>query len=323
MDHPASARPYAGLDVAKRHLDLHIRHADGRPPEARRFTNDPDGHAALVAALAPLHPAGVVAEATGGYEHAAVATLAAAGVHVAVVNPRQARDFARALGRLAKTDRLDAEVLALFAERLHPAPRPLPTAEQEALGALVARRRQILEMLGAERNRLALAKAAVRRGVEDHVAWLERALGDVNGELKAAVEGSAVWREREELLRSVPGVGPVLSFTLLSELPELGSLSGRAVSSLVGVAPLNRDSGSYRGQRTVHGGRGSIRRVLYMAALSATQSNDVLKAFYEGLVSRGKAPKVALVAVMRKLLVVLNAMVRDGKAWAPELVVGT
>jgi len=319
---PPADRAYVGVDVSKRHLDVHVRYPDGRAPDAFRLTNDADGHAALLDRLAPLSNPLVVAEATGGYEHDAVAAIAAAPLDVVAVNARQARDFARATGQRAKTDAIDAGVLALFAERIRPKVRPLPTAEQEALAGLVARRRQLLEMLGAEQSRLLLAPPSARPSLEAHVRWLTAALEELNAELRRAVEGSAAWRASDDLLQSVPGVGPVLSFTLLSELPELGRLDRREIAALVGVAPLNRDSGSYRGQRSVWGGRSSVRCVLYMAAVSASQHNDVLKAFYEGLLRRGKATKVALVAVMRKLLVVLNAMMRDGKAWSPELVAG-
>ena len=319
---PPADRAYVGVDVSKRHLDVHVRYPDGRSPDAFRLTNDADGHAALLGRLAPLPNPLVVAEATGGYESAVVAAVAAAGLDVVAVNARQARDFARATGQLAKTDAIDAGVLALFAERIRPKVRPLPTAEQEALAALVARRRQLIEMLGAERSRLLLAPPPARPNLEAHVEWLERALEELNAELQRAVKGSAAWRASDDRLQSVPGVGPVLSFTLLSELPELGQLDRREIAALVGVAPLNRDSGSWRGQRSVWGGRSSVRRVLYMAAVSASQHNDVLKAFYEGLLSRGKATKVALVAVMRKLLVVLNAMMRDGTSWEEKMVVG-
>ena len=222
-------------------------------------------------------------------------------------------------GQLAKTDRIDAAVLALFAERVRPDARPLPSAEQRALAALVARRRQVSGMLTAERLRLHTADPAVRPSIESHIAFLTGQRTEAEHALAAAVEASAAWRERDDLLRSVPGVGVVLSRTLLAEVPELGRLTGRQIAALVGVAPLARDSGRLKGRRTTWGGRAPVRAVLYMAALSASRSNPVFRSFYDGLVGRGKAPKVALVAVMRKLLVTLNAMVRDGRRWEENL----
>lgn len=303
---------YVGVDVSADTLDLH--RSDGR---SARLDHDDDGLADLVALC---HGATlVVLEATGGLERQAVAELAAAGAPVASVNPRQVRDFARATGRLAKTDAIDAAVLARFAEAVRPEARPLPDAEQRALAALVARRRQLSDMLVAERHRLRAADPAVRDGIAVHVAFLEGQHGAAERAVAAAVEASEVWRERDDLLRSVPGVGPVLSATLIAEVPELGSLSGKEVAALVGVAPLARDSGRMRGRRSVWGGRATVRRALYMAALSAARYNPALRSFYERLVGRGKARKVALVAVMRKLLVVLNAMVRDGRRWDESL----
>ena len=311
---------YIGLDVSLDALDLH--RSDGR---TERLAHDDDGLSDLVALCDGA--ALVVVEATGGIERAAAAELAAAGVPVAVVNPRQVRDFARATGQLAKTDRLDAAVLARFAERGAPEARALPTAEQRALAALVARRRQRSDMLVAERHRLRTADRAVRTGIEAHIACLVAQKAEADRALAEAVEASAVWREKDDLLRSVPGVGRVLSATLgrvlsatlVAELPELGALSGKPVAALVGVAPLACDSGRMRGRRTTWGGRAPVRRALYMAALSASRFNPVLRSFYARLVARGKAPKVALVAVMRKRLVALNAMVRDGRRWDAEL----
>ena len=303
---------YVGVDVSLDALDVATSHGD-----AHRLPYNDDGLARLrgLCSGATL----VVMEATGGVERAAAAELAAAGVPVAVVNPRQVRDFARATGQLAKTDAIDAAVLALFAEKVEPAARPLPDAEQRALAALVARRRQLGDMLVAERHRLRTADPSVRGSVETVVAFLESQKADADRALAQAVEGSAVWRERDDLLRSVPGVGRVLATTLIAELPELGQLSGKQIAALVGVAPLARDSGRLRGRRSVWGGRAPVRAALYMAALSASRFNPVLRSFYEGLVARGKAPKVALVAVMRKLVVALNAMVRDGHRWDADL----
>ena len=305
---------YVGVDVSTDALDL--ARSDG---QAERLPYDADGLARLAALCEGADL--VVLEATGGIERRAAAELVAARLPVAVVNPRQARDFARATGRLAKTDAIDAAVLALFAERVRPEPRPVPDAEQRALAALVARRRQLSDMLVAERNRLRSADPAVHASIEAHVAFLEGQHAEADRALADAVESSAVWSERSDLLQSAPGVGRVLATTLIAEVPELGRLSGREIAALVGVAPLARDSGRLRGRRTVWGGRAPVRSVLYMAALSASQSNPVLRAFYEGLVRRGKARKVALVAVMRKLLVALNAMVRDGRRWGENLAV--
>ena len=247
------------------------------------------------------------------------AALASAGLPVAIVNPRQVRDFARATGVLAKTDRIDATTLALFAERIRPEVRPLPDAVAEELTALVTRRRQILEMLLSERNRLRLASAAVRRGIEKHIRWLEHQLQDTDQDLERRVQASPLWRAKDDLLRSVPGIGPTTARTLLAELPELGRLDRREIAALVGVAPFNRDSGTLRGRRVIWGGRAAVRRTLYMATLAATRCNPLLRAFYLRLRERGKPAKLALVACMRKLLTILNAMLRDQQPWRPEL----
>lgn len=305
---------YVGVDVSLDALDVATSAG-----HAQRLDYTDDGLDGLrqLCAGATL----VVLEATGGIERAAAAELVAAGLPVAVVNPRQVRDFARATGQLAKTDRIDAAVLARFAEKVEPEARPLPTAEQRAMAALVARRRQLSDMLVAERHRLRTADAAVRASVEAVIAFLTAQKTEADQALAAAVEASAVWRQRDDLLRSVPGVGPVVSATLIAELPELGRLSGKQIAALVGVAPMARDSGRKRGRRSVWGGRASVRAVLYMGALSAARYNPALRSFYEGLVARGKAPKVALIAVARKLVVVLNAMVRDGRAWGKNMAV--
>jgi transposase len=255
----------------------------------------------------------VVLEATGGLEAVLAAELAAAGVPVAVVNPRQVRDFARAMGKLAKTDALDAAVLARFAAAVRPAPRPLPDAAAVDLRALVARRRQLVEMLTAERNRLRAAPARLRP--ETHVRFLRAALDDLDRDLGAAVRASPLWREAEDLLRSVPGIGPVVSATLLAELPELGTLGPKQLAALVGVAPLNRDSGARRGTRSVWGGRAGVRAALYMAALVGVRHNPPLRAFHARLRAAGKPPKVALIACMRKLLTTLNALLRHRTTW--------
>ena len=310
MDAATSTRLFVGIDVAKGHLD--VATSTG---EAWRLDNEPTAIDELVERLRERSPGLVVLEATGRYEAACAVALAAAGVPAAVVNPRQVRDFARATGRLAKTDAIDAAVLALFAERVRPEPRPLPDAEAEALAAILTRRRQLLQMLVAEKNRAHVAPPAIAKGLAKHIRWLEREVSAVDGDLNAAIRSSPVWRAKENLLRGVPGVGRVLATTLLAELPELGRLNRREIAALAGLAPLNRDSGAFRGQRSIWGGRASIRAVLYMGTLSAVRSNPPLRRFYEGLLARGKPKKVALVACMRKLLVTCNAIMRDGTAW--------
>ncbi len=307
-----AASCWVGLDVSKGTLDVAVQPGG----VSWSVPNDEEGIAALVARLGPLAPGLVVCEATGGFERTAIAALAAAGLPVVVANPRQVRDFARATGQVAKTDRLDAAVLALFAERVRPAPRPLPDGEAQLLDAVLTRRRQLLEMLTAERNRLGFAPRPLHAGIRRHIAWLERQLDDVTGELARRIEASPVWRAKDDLLQSVPGIGPIASYTLLGELPELGRLTHKQIAALVGVAPRARDSGTLRGKRLVWGGRSSVRTVLYLAALSASRWNPVLRAFFERLRAAGKPPKVALVACARKLLVILNAMVRDNTRWA-------
>jgi transposase len=257
----------------------------------------------------------VIVEASGGYEAAVVGALAAAGLPVVVVNPRQVRDFARALGRLAKTDRLDAAVLALFGERVRPTARALPGPAERELKALVARRRQLAAMLAAERNRRPTAPARVQGQLAAHCAWLERALRELDDDLDRTLRASPLWRAQDDLLRGVPGVGPVLSATLLADLPELGRLGRGEVAALVGVAPLNRDSGTRRGTRVCWGGRAHVRSTLYMATVAATRWNPTIRAFYGRLVAAGKPKKLALVAAMRKLLTILNAMLAHQTPW--------
>jgi transposase len=303
---------FIGIDVAKDHLDLHARPGG----TAHRFPNDPDGVAALTSRVSGLAPALVVLEATGGLEYPAAAALAAAGVPVAVVNPTQARRFAQATGRLAKTDAIDAAVLAHFAEAVRPEPRPLPDADARALRELLDRRRQLLGMRTSETNRLGTVTAGrVRKSLTAHVRWLDKQLGAVEADLAAAVEASPAWRANDDLLQSIPGIGPAASRTLLAGVPELGTLTREQVAALVGVAPVNRDSGRRSGRRSVSGGRSGVRAVLYMAALSARRFNPVLKDFADRLAKAGKAAKVVLVAVARKLLVIANAVLRDQKPW--------
>lgn len=307
-----------GIDVAKAELVVATR------PGGERWTveNDERGLRTLVDRLRRDAVELIVLEATGGYELLCVAALVAATLPVVVVNPRQVRDFARATGQLAKTDRIDADVLALFAERVRPAVRALPDADAQELEALLARRRQLLEMLQAERNRLGQVfgrgKQPVKKSLKAHIAFLERELRMADSDLGDMVRHSPAWRERDDLLQSVPGVGKVLSFMLLADLPELGQLSRREIAKLVGVAPLSRDSGTLRGRRFVHGGRATVRAVLYMAALVATRRNPVIRAFYTRLLAIGKPKKLALVACMRKLLTILNTIVRTRQAWCAE-----
>lgn len=310
METATSLSLYVGIDVAKHHLDVATSAG-----EAWRLNNEPAAIDELVERLRSQQASLVVLEATGRYEAACAAALAAAGVPTAVVNPRQARDFARATGQLAKTDAIDAALLALFAERIRPEPRPLPEAETEALKAILTRRRQLLQMLVAEKNRAHLAPPAVAKSLAKHIRWLEREVSGVDDDLKAAIRSSPVWRAKEDLLCGVPGVGRVLATTLMAELPELGRLNRREIAALAGLAPLCRDSGTYRGQRSIWGGRANVRTALYMGTLSAVRANAPLRRFYEELLARGKPKKVALVACMRKLLVTCNAIVRDGRAW--------
>lgn len=302
---------WIGVDIAKATLD-----GVARPTgEVVQFPNTASGHAALIAWATPLAPTGLVLEATGGYERAVVVALAAAGLPVVVVNPRQVRDFARSTGQLAKTDRLDAALLALFAERVQPAGRPLSPAVTAELAELITRRRQLVEMLGMERNRLALARTRVRRDVQAHIRWLERRVAETDDDLRQAIEASPVWRVQEDLLRSVPGLGPVVARTLLALLPELGRLNRKQIAALAGVAPFARDSGTWRGARVIWGGRAHVRQALYMAALVASRHNPVVAALYTRLRAAGKPAKVALVACMRKLLTILNAMLHTGTRW--------
>ena len=310
---------FVGIDVAKARFDAHL-HRPGAPPRerARRLAlpSNPQGYDKLLAVLRQARPERIVVEASGGHETTLVALLHEAGLAVVRVNPRQTRDFARALGRLAKTDRLDAEVLALFAERVRPELRPLPDAATRDLAEAVARRRQLVEMLRAEEARLALTRGAkVRARIEAHLAWLRGELAGADDELARLVRSVPAWDERARLLESVPGVGPTTARTLLAELPELGSLDRRRIAALVGVAPMNRDSGTLRGTRHIRGGRAALRATLYMAALVASRFNPTLRAAYRRLLECGKPKKVALTALMRRLLTILNAIARSQTPW--------
>jgi len=303
---------FVGIDVSKERLDVHVRPSG----EAFAVARDGEGLSALVERLRALSPALIVSEATGGFEQVLAGALGSAGLPVVVVNPRQIRDFARALGRLAKTDRLDAEAIALFAERVRPELRPLPDEQARLLGELVARRRQVIEMIVAEGNRARqLESRRLKKRIERHRAILQEELSEIECELDDAIRGTPIWRESEDLLKSAPGVGNILARTLIADLPELGTLDRKKIAALVGVAPFNRDSGMLRGRRTVWGGRASIRTALYMAALVATRHNPVITSFYRRLLAAGKPKKLALTACMRKLLTILNAMLRDGKPW--------
>jgi transposase len=302
-------RRFVGIDVAKAALDVFI----GCAGTAFTVTNDEVGITALVRKLVPADF--VILEATGGLETPVVSALAAAGIAVAIVNPRQVRDFARATGRLAKTDRLDAEVLAHFGEAVRPAARPLADEQAQALEALVTRRRQLVEMLTAEKNRRARASKVLHRSIDEHIRWLEKRLLVFDDELGELIRNTPLWRERDELLRSVPGVGKVLSSTLLAQLPELGMLNRKQIAALAGLAPFNRDSGSMRGSRCIWGGRAQVRRVLYMATVAGVRSNPTIRTFYLRLRTNGKHAKPALIACMRKFLVILNAMLHDKTHW--------
>jgi transposase len=303
-----------GIDVSKGLLDVAVL------PEGESWsaTNDEEGISQIVKRLKSLRPRLVVLEATGGMETALVGSAATARLPVVVVNPRQVRDFAKSVGALAKTDAIDARVLARFAEAVRPEVRPLKDKEASQLSALIARRRQLVEMLTAEKNRLATGPEAIHPSIEEHIEWLEQRLTEINGKLKKAIKKSPVWRAKDQLLRTVPGVGSVFSATLVAGLPELGALNRKRIAALVGVAPFNRDSGKYRGRRCIWGGRGSVRAVLYMATLAATRFNPVIRAFYLRLCAAGKDKKVALTACMRKLLTILNAMVKTGTPWQPR-----
>ena len=307
------SRIFVGIDVSKDRLDV----ADRPAGEVWQVSYDSRGISDLVERLGELSPYLVVLEATGGLELTLTGELAAVGLPVAVVNPRHVRDFARAAGKLAKTDALDAQVLAHFAEAMQPEPRPLPDASAQEFRAMVTRRRQLLEMITAEKNRFRTATHRVRPQVQGHIRWLEESLEGLDKDLGDLIRSSPLWRAKEKVLRSTPGVGPVLSMTLLSDLPELGVLNRGEIAALVGVAPFNRDSGTLRGKRKVWGGRGQVRAALYMAALVATRYNPVLREFYQRLCAAGKPKKVALTACMRKLLTILNTMVRDHRHWNP------
>ena len=306
---------FVGIDVSKNRLDLAVRPSG----ETRKASNDLRGIGSLVEFLKQVKPAMVVMEGTGGMEAPLAAELMVSGIPVAVVNPRRIRDFARSSGKLAKTDTLDAQVLAHYGEVMELKPQPLPDAFTLEVKELAGRRRQVVEMLTSEKNRRSQASQRLRPQVEEHIRWLEADLKKLDQDLNDAIKSSPAWKEKDELLRSVPGVGPVMSMTLMCSLPELGRLNRCEIAALVGVAPFNRDSGAYRGQRRVSGGRKEVRSALYMGTLVATRFNPVVKAYYERLCAEGKPKKLALTACMRKLLVILNRMVHTQTHWNPAV----
>jgi transposase len=310
---------FVGIDVSKHTLDVLVR------PTGEYFQadNSPDGIAQLRQRLLELCPALVVLEATGGYEREAAIALVLGGMPVAVVNPRQVRDFAKSMNRFGKTDRVDAGVIAMFGEKLNPEARGVPEKEVRELDALVTRRQQLIDMRTAEKNRAGLAPASQKLRIKDHIRYLDAQIDTVNEELESAIQESRVWQARNELLTSVPAVGPVTSSTLIARLPELGRLTNKAIAALIGVAPFAVDSGKYKGQRKIWGGRADVRTALYMSTISAVRCNPTIRAHYQQLIGRGKLPKVALIACMRKLLIILNAMVRTNQAWRSTTAVQT
>lgn len=303
---------FVGIDVSKAVLDVAVRPSG----TTLRFSNDEGGIKALVAEMNALAPTLIVLEATGGFETPSVAALAAANLPAAVVNPRQVRDFAKSTGKLAKTDTLDAAILAHFGEAIGPAVRPIKDADLQALEALVTRHRQLVEMLTIEQNRLSMASSQTRKDILQHIAWLKKRLKDIDEQTTRCIKATPLWLVKDQLLQSVPGVGPVTSSILLVALPELGKLNRRKIAALVGVAPFNCDSGTLQGKRRVWGGRAQVRSTLYMATLVAVRFNAVIRAFYTRLCKAGKPPKVALTACMRKLLTILNTMLKTNTPWA-------
>jgi transposase len=305
---------FVGIDVSKDSLDVHVRPDD----QSHTFTNAEIGFAGLVDLVERLQPELIVIEATGGYQHQAVAVLVDHQFRVAVVNPRWIRDFARSIGQLAKTDRIDASVLSHYAEAAKPQPRLLPDASRDELRAILNRRRQILDMIVAEKNRQAMATKKIRRQIQTHIDWLQKRFNDSDNDLRTHIENSPIWKAKDEILQSTPSVGSITSTTLLAALPELGTLNRQEISALVGLAPINRDSGKFRGHRSIQGGRPLVRQALYMCILSAIRFNPIIRAFYQRLRLAGKTPKVAIVACMRKLLTILNAMLKSNSKWSAQ-----
>lgn len=308
---PSSKERFVGIDVGKNKNDVHIHGL----AEESEYPNDAEGIRELVDSMRQLSPTLIVAEATGGYERLMVAELSAAGLPIAVVNPTRVRRFADSLGQLAKTDKIDARTIARFASVVRPPVRTLKSKEEEYFADLLDRRRQIVVMQTAEKNRLHTSHGRIRDRIQEHVDWLAASQREMDKEIAALIRDSQEWSEKETVLRSVPGVGPVTAATLVADLPELGKLNRQKIAALVGVAPFNKDSGKKRGTRRIFGGRSAVRRTLYMAALACTRFNPIIRRFYESLIERGKEKKVALTACMRKLLVTLNAMIRKQEAW--------
>lgn len=306
---------WVGIDVSKAHLDVYLR------PSGQQFqvSNQACGIEELVQRLLPIPVARVILEATGGLEQPVAQALQERGIGIAIINPRQGRDFAKASGKLAKTDRIDAAVLAHFGEAMQPEVSVLASANEQALQEAITRRRQLVEMLSAEKNRQSALRGKMRQSVEEHLEWLEQRIRELDEAIEQLSQAHEQWRSHQALLTSTPGIGPVIATTLIAMLPELGQVSDKRISALVGVAPLNRDSGKYRGARTTWGGRANVRALLYMGALVGIQHNPVLKAFYARLLAQGKAKKVVLTACMHKLVRILNAMIRDGKPWQPTV----
>jgi transposase len=308
-----SEEVFVGIDVGKAYLEVAVWDSKTH----WRLPNDGDGIEKLVSRLQALAPTLIVVEATGGLELAVVAAMVSAKLPTAVVNPTRVRQFARSTGQWAKTDRIDAKNLAHFAQAVRPRISRLRSEEEEHLTALVTRRRQVVRMLTAEKNRCVSTRPHVRQRLEAHIQWLEDELGSLDEEIAKLIDGNPLWQEKNCLLRSVPGIGPVTATTILAQLPELGTVNRQQIAALVGVAPVNKDSGKKRGKRRIFAGRASVRRTLYMAALSASRFNPIISSFYQRLLRRGKEKKVALTACMRKLLVILNSMIRDRRPWLP------
>ena len=306
-----SKERFIGIDVSKGHLDL----ADSIDPNPRQFQNDEAGIASLVDHLISIRPTLIVLEATGGLEIPTASSLYAKRLPVAVVNPRHVRDFAKATGKLAKTDAIDARVLAHFAAAIRPEVRQIKDDETRELAALVTRRRQLIGMLTSEKTRLRQSSKPIRDDIQVHIEWLNQRLKELDDNLSKTIKNSSIWKESSSIIQSIPGAGPVLAISLLADLPELGTLNRKQIAALVGVAPFNRDSGRFRGRRSVWGGRAQIRSVLYMVALAAIQHNPIIKAFYQRLIRKGKKSKVAITACMRKLLTILNTMLKNRTLW--------
>jgi transposase len=311
MEEPMSTEYFVGIDVSKDTLDVCAYPTQ----DTFRVPNSPDGLGELIKRLKPIEPRLIVFEATGGYETLAVSSLAVAGLPVVVVNPRQIRDFAKSIGRLAKTDVIDAGVIARFASAVRPELRPLKDSPSQELTGLVTRRRQIVDMIVAETNRLNAATRRNRRDIQAHIRWLQKRQDQIDDEIKRNIKNSPLWRTTDQILQSASGVGPATSAMLISCVPELGQLNRKKIACLIGVAPLNRDSGRFKGRRMIWGGRAQVRAVLYMSTLSAIRFNPIIRQFYQRLRGAGKCFKVAMVACMRKLLIILNAMVRNQTKW--------